>query len=437
MSPGASSIATISPYLAELYSDSAIAKIWGIALRGLSLPCPPTKYPEYTQPGGEDYVYSNDDFWTSGFFPGCLALIRQRQTIWPASTPVLIPHPLKLKHGFEWWTENLHHQANRTDTHDLGFMIKPWAQLGWELDRDVRCRDSLVTAAYALASRFDERVGVIRSWDTCKTMRYAFEDPKDDFLVIIDNLMSKRDRHFNAARPTTDVPDLDLLFYVSVLTRDTRLAQIASRHALTTMRSHIRPDNSTYHVVNFDAETKTIKQRLTNQGYSDQSCWARGQAWGIAGFAQVYGWTKDTQFLETSQALARYFIENLPEDSVPYWDFNAPKPGPRDTSAALIAAYGMLLLHEHVKTDNDEYLHHALRIIGGVLQMSLAPRAGIDIDDKGNETVNFGGPETILLNATINNYEYAPRRWADHGLIYADYYFLLIGNTLLDMGILS
>jgi hypothetical protein len=138
--------------------------------------------------------------------------------------------------------------------------------------------------------------------------------------------------------------------------------------------------------------------------------------------------------LEASQKLAEYFVSHLPEDNVPYWDFDAPKPGPRDTSAALVAAYGLILLHEESKTNESNYLEDALKIISGVLSMSLAPPARFARTLNGEEKVDLGGPETIVLNATINNYEFAPRRWADHGLVYADYYFLLIGNKLAHMG---
>lgn len=160
---------------------------------------PPTEYPEYTLPGGDTYVYSSFDFWTSGFFPGCLYLLDERREKWsrtmissangmPKSTQL---HPLKLRHACRWWSANLHSQAGRTDTHDLGFMIQPWAQLGWEMSHDIECYDSVVTAAYSLASRFDPRVGCIRSWDTCFTKRYNFDDPQKNFLVIIDNMMSE------------------------------------------------------------------------------------------------------------------------------------------------------------------------------------------------------------------------------------------------------
>ncbi|KAF2652503.1 glycoside hydrolase family 88 protein [Lophiostoma macrostomum CBS 122681] len=404
-----------------LYSQSALAKIWGVALRGLAQRSPPTRYPEYTKPGIAPYEYTDYDFWTSGFFPGSLYLVYERARLWDDRIPRLPQLDLlKMRHACEWWTANLHSQASRTDTHDLGFLVMPWAQKGWELDGDRQCYQSMIAAAYALASRFDRKIGAIRSWDTCLTKRYTFTDPKDAFLVIIDSMMN-----------------LNLLFYVAELVGNPTLADIAKTHATTLLNSHIRPDDSTFHVVDFDQATARIKQRFTNQGFSDESCWARGQAWGIAGYAQCYGWTKEPRFLNASKRLADYFIKHLPDDGVPYWDFHSPKPGPRDTSAALIAAYGMLLLYKHAAEEAKQYMEAAIRVVRAVAAMSLAPEATVPLSDEpdGKDIVDFKGSDTIVLNATINDYEFAPRRWADHGLVYADYYFLLIGNLMLEMGL--
>ena len=219
------------------------------------------------------------------------------------------------------------------------------------------------------------------------------------------------------------------------MTNNPRLAEIATTHAITTLSAHIRSDDSTCHVVNFEQSDGSIKARMTNQGFSDTSCWSRGQAWGIAGYAQAYRWTKEPRFLDASRRLAEYFLARLPDDNVPYWDFDAPLPGPRDTSAGLIAAYGMVLLHQALGA-SAEFLEAALKIVRGVVALSLAPEARFVRTSRGDEAVDMGGSETIVLNATINNYEFAPRRWADHGLVYADYYYLLIGNELLRMGLL-
>ncbi|WPG99113.1 Hypothetical protein R9X50_00192300 [Acrodontium crateriforme] len=406
-----------------LYSASAAAKIWGVASRALNQESPPSSIPEYTPPSGTEYVMSDVDFWTSGFFPGSLCLLYERQRRWPHTCSVetchnstLQPSHLKLRHACHWWSENLHKQAARTDTHDLGFMIQPWARVLWQLDGDVRSRDSLIKAAYSLASRFDPTTNCIRSWDTCFTKRYSFADPSKDFLVIIDSMMN-----------------IDLLYWVANLTEDRKLSDIASAHASTILKSNIREDNSTWHVVNFDQKTGRIKQRMTNQGYSDDSCWTRGQAWGIVGFAQCYGWTGNEDYLQASCKLADYFLDRLPSDYVPPWDFDAPKPAPRDTSAAMVAAYGMLLLYE-VMPEAERFLAAAIRITAAVVRTSMNAEASFVTAASGAEAVDLGGSDTILMHATINNYEYAPRRWADHGLVYADYFFLLVGNKLLEMG---
>jgi hypothetical protein len=247
--------------------------------------------------------------------------------------------------------------------------------------------------------------------------------------------------------------NLDLLFWASTELRDPRLRNIATAHAHTTRQNHIREDSSTFHVVNFDQETGNVKAKMTNQGYSDSSCWSRGQAWAITGFAETYLWTRDITFLETSRSCADYFLSHLPSSGIPPWDFTCPQDAkrPTDTSAALIACYGMLLLHEALTTlrESSPYLDAALHILSSVCRQSLSPSAKfhtsqVDVPsaehgmshESGDLKVYMGmGSETIVEGATINNYEFAPRRWAMHGLVYADYYFLLVGNKLLDMGI--
>ncbi|KAH6715699.1 glycoside hydrolase family 88 protein [Leptodontidium sp. MPI-SDFR-AT-0119] len=433
--------------LACLYSESTIAKIWGVAERALDKSTPPTLYPEYTKPGATAYVYRELDFWTSGFFPGSLYLLLERQRKYarvlspsPYSGLSQIPHPLQLQYACEWWTHNLHQNAHLKTTHDLSFMISPWARKAWELDHDQKAYESLLTAAQTLGSRYNEKVGCLRSWDTCVTKKYSFLDPTKDFLVIIDNMLN-----------------LDLLFWASVELRSPHLYNIAKSHAQSTQRHLIRPDSSTFHVVNFDQATGTVKAKFTNQGYSDSSSWSRGQAWAITGFTQTYSWTRDVSFLSTARSCADYFLKRLEETGtgIPPWDFDAPssenEQRPSDTSAAMIACYGLLLLHRALTSmgQASPYLDAALYILSSVCATQLSSPArfvtrkvevesvehGKSLED-GKLVVEMGdGEETILKGATINNYEFAPRRWANHGLVYADYYFLAVGNLLLEMGI--
>lgn len=250
--------------------------------------------------------------------------------------------------------------------------------------------------------------------------------------------------------------NLDMLFYVASQTRNQAMWNDAVKHAKTTQAAHIRSDNSSTHLVVFDPETGAIRQKLTNQGHDDSSCWTRGQAWAIAGFAETYGWTRDDSFLETSRNCADYFLSRLPSNAIPPWDFDGAMTDedvhPPDTSAAMIASYGMLLIYKALAgsgnlVEAQGYLDAALRITSAVCAAHTDSTAHLSHSSTAVQTVEHGvsqqlfeavcnsGGDTILTGATINNYKFAPRRWANHGLVYADYYFVLVGNLLLDLGI--
>lgn len=247
--------------------------------------------------------------------------------------------------------------------------------------------------------------------------------------------------------------NLDLLFYAASRTHNAEMFAAAVEHARTTARTHVHPNGSTTHLIVLDPQNGGVKYRLTNQGYAHTSCWARGQAWAIAGFAETYSWTQDATFLDTARRCADYFLNRLPESGIVPWDFDALEtegpPQPPDVSAAVIAAYGMLLIHQALMAlgKSSRYLNTALKIVQAVCANHLNGKAVyktryhiVETVEHGatEETilqVDVGASETILNGATINNYEFAPRRWANHGLVYADYYFLLFGNKLLEMGI--
>ena len=60
--------------------------------------------------------------------------------------------------------------------------------------------------------------------------------------------------------------NLDLLYEVSLLTGDPKYAHIATRQAEVSMTSHVRPDYTTYHVVNFDQQSGKPTELKTHQG---------------------------------------------------------------------------------------------------------------------------------------------------------------------------
>jgi unsaturated chondroitin disaccharide hydrolase len=163
------------------------------------------------------------------------------------------------------------------------------------------------------------------------------------------------------------------------------------------------------HVADFDASSGALIGRGTSQGYADTSTWARGQAWALYGFVQAYQAADDAALLATAEKIANFFIDNLPPDDVPYWDFNAPQAPttPRDTSAAAIAADGLIMLSELpiAPRDSAAYLLDAENILGSLSAGYLAPASG----------------EAVLAHAT-GSFPAGSR--VDTALIFGDYYFL-------------
>lgn len=172
-----------------------------------------------------------------------------------------------------------------------------------------------------------------------------------------------------------------------------------------------------------------------------------GQAWAILGFTQTYIWTRERVFLDTAISLSNYFIQRLIESLheypfVPPWDFDAPvntaRPLLRDASAGMIAANGLLLLHQALGGDSP-YLETVYKIINDTLAHCLpGDSAKFSSVDESSNDITVSGVEwdSILMHSTVNNNEHALLRYSDHGLVYADYYFLELGNKLLRMGLM-
>jgi len=148
--------------------------------------------------------------------------------------------------------------------------------------------------------------------------------------------------------------NLELLFWATRETGDSSYYKIAVTHANTTMKNHFRSDYSSYHVLNYHPKTGAVQQKRTDQGYADESAWARGQAWGLYGYTLMYRETKDHKYLDQANHIAAFILKNLPEDKVPYWDFNAPDIPTtlRDASAGAIIASALLELCSYNKGQN-------------------------------------------------------------------------------------
>lgn len=444
--------------LAELYAENVVAKVLRTAQDAIS--ALPHAFPEYIpQDADGSYSLREADFWTCGFFPGTLYNILERLIRFPQS--VRLPPEINkvnlrrqlqaLSHA---WAEPLYGMDTRIDTHDIGFIVMPALRMDWELFSNTRSLDSLIRAARSLATRYVPSARAIRSWDILKKKDIEILDQKNNMIVIIDSLCN-----------------LDLLYYASAHAQDPSLAHMATTHAETLLHSHLRPEEplcttrsayrgqwySTCHVANIDPKTGTLKRRLTAQGYSHESTWARGQAWAILGYAQVYLSTKDERFLQASCGLAEYFLYRLktaPEcvakgRYVPLWDFDAPienKEEPlRDSSAGVIAANGMLLLSQALarldQLELSSYFRKAsLSIVQGTLSFALAPEKAKLVNGsyqhiRADETTTGSKFEGLLKYGTANNNQQARKRYANHGLVYGDYYLVEFGNRLLRMGL--
>jgi hypothetical protein len=312
--------------------------------------------------------------WTCGFFPGSLWLIYE------------YTGDAKWKDAADHYTRlNESAKDNRT-THDLGFILNTSFGEGYRLTHDTYYRDVLLTGAKTLSTRFNPKVGAIKSWDKGRWK----------FPVIIDNMMN-----------------LELLMWASHESGNTQLAEVATKHADTTKLNHFRPDFSSYHVVSYDPETGKVEKRETHQGTADESSWARGQAWGLYGFTMMYRETHRAEYLEQAKHIAAFLLHHprMPADKVPYWDFDANDipQAPRDASAAAVMASALLELSGDVE---PELGHSYFAFAEAQLQSLSSPAYRAKTGENGN----------FLIMHCVGNLP--SNGEIDTPISYADYYYL-------------
>jgi unsaturated chondroitin disaccharide hydrolase len=326
--------------------------------------------PKTLENGNLKLVPSKD--WTSGFFPGQLWFLYQ------------YTHNNNWKTEAEKFTANIEKEKTNAGTHDMGFKIYCSFGTGYNLTKRAHYKDVIIQSAKTLSTRFNKATGVIKSWDNRARWKYP---------VIIDNMMN-----------------LELLFEASKLSGDRSFYNIAIIHANTTMKNHFRKDYSSYHVVDYDTATGKVLQKTTHQGYSDESSWARGQAWGVYAFTMCYRETKDKAYLNHAEHIADFILHhpNMPKDMVPYWDFNAPgiPNEPRDASAAAVIASALYELSTYSK-NGKQYRAAADKIVESITNDYRSPVG----ENKGFILLHSTGqkPQNIEVDVPIN---------------YADYYYL-------------
>lgn len=330
---------------------------------------PAGKYPLYTDAAG-NWALSAPRRWVSGMLPGMLWLEYQRTGA------------VGWRVGAESRGVAIRPYASDTHFHDIGFMFLGSDRHDWRLTGDAAARNRLLTAAGSLASRYNPRVGMVRTLDTTP-----------GFWVYNDTMMN-----------------VELLFWGASHGGGAGMRDRALSHSLRTISDFLRPDGSSYHYVVYNEQTGTVVGKGQGQGYADDSTWSRGQAWIIYGLAIGFRETGDRRLADGAWKASRYWIDHVPGDLVPYWDFDAPgiPNEPRDSSAAAIAAAAFIELGrlDPEPARRAEYLDVARRTLESLSSPAYLSEAG-----EGFAAVLKHGTHAKMLGAY------------DHGTSWGDYYF--------------
>lgn len=314
------------------------------------------------------------DEWCNGFWPGIL---------WYAYE---YTGNDSIKHEAEKFTEPLKFLSETPAyDHDLGFLVFCSYGNAYRLTKNSEYKKVILDTADSLATLFNPNVGTILSWPRNVEM-YGGHN------TIMDNMIN-----------------LEMLFWASKNGGDKKLYDIAVSHAEKTMKYHFREDATSYHVAVYDTISGDFLYGCTHQGYADSSMWARGQAWAIYGYTVVYRETRDKRFLDFAQKVTDVYLSRLPEDYVPYWDFDDPSipNAPRDASAACVVASALLELSSYVADDKaEEYKNAAVKMLE-----SLSSDAYQSRDAKPSFLLHSVGHKPVGSEI-------------DASIIYADYYYI-------------
>lgn len=317
-------------------------------------------------------------WWVSGFYPGVLWYLydfSKDEAIKKIATD---------------YTLRVEKEKYTTDNHDVGFMIFCSFGNAYRLTNNEDYKAVIKKASESLITRYTPEVGCIRSWD------HASWNKQWQYPVIIDNMMN-----------------LEMLMWAAKACSTDTFAQVAISHANTTMKNHFRDDFSSFHVISYDPKTGEVEKKNTAQGFSDSSAWARGQGWALYGYTMMYRFTKDKEYLNHARHIASFILNhpNLPEDKIPYWDFDAPNiPNAlRDASAGALICSALIELSEYVgKCEGRNYLKVAETQIKTLCSPEYLAKPG--------ENQHF------ILKHSVGHMP--QKSEIDVPLTYADYYFV-------------
>ena len=352
------------------------------------------KYPAHSS---VDNVYGtvyNDNGWNCGFWTGIL---------WHAYQMTVETDPeraeaymeLALKQMPDYYTRIV--EKLGVDHHDMGFVYSLSCVAAWKIDRNETAREAAILAADQLMTRYREKGEFIQAWGSM--------DKEDNYRLIVDCLMN-----------------IPLLFWATEETGDQKYREVALKHYATTMEVAFREDASAYHTYYFDPKTGEPTKGVTAQGVSNDSAWARGQAWAMYGVLLTYSYEENDDALKAFKATTNYYLNHLPKDYVAYWDlsFNDANGAnePRDSSSAAIALCAML---EGIKQmdENDPlratYVNACKRIMNSLIDNYMA--------------TTIPDANGLLLHAT---YSKPGNNGVDEMNIWGDYFFMEALHRMLD-----
>lgn len=341
-------------------------------------------FPRTVKKGESAWATTGVGGWTSGFYPGLLWYLYEY-----SGDTVLLEKA-------QCYTARLEPIRKLAwNTHDLGFMMYCGVGNGFRVTGKPEYKEWLLQTADSLALLFNPKVGTTLSWPWMKKRKGWPHN------TIIDNMLN-----------------LELLFWASKNGGNPDYYDMAVSHAQTTLKNHFRPDNSSYHLVVYDDKTGQVLQKITDQGFADESVWSRGQAWAIYGFAMCYRETGLTEFRDAAIGMADYFLTHLPDDYVPYWDFKLPDVNgeERDASAAAIAASGLIDLVKHLE---DPKLKSKYLCAAGEILASLSSDGYIS-----HNTM-------AILDHSVGSKPHDSE--IDVPIIYADYYYVEALTRMLQL----
>lgn len=324
------------------------------------------------------------DEWCSGFWPGVLWYDYE------------MTGDEKIREKAEKYTESLEYLSQRPIfDHDLGFLIFCSYGNGYRLTQNPKYKQVILASADSLATLYNPEVGTLLSWPRNVEMLGGHN-------TIMDNMIN-----------------LEMLFWAARNGGSQRLYDIAVKHAETTMKHQFRPDGTCYHVAVYDPKNGNFLRGITHQGYADNSTWARGQAWAIYGYTMVYRETQDKKFLDFACKVTDAYLKRLPDDYVPYWDFDDPAipQAPRDASAACVVASALLELQKYCPEEKGkEYKENAVKMLASLSGDS------------------YRSPERRSSFLDHSTGHHPAGSEIDASIIYADYYYIEALQRLSRLG---